>query len=186
MLHRFETNSKCGENRQIYTNYFAGTDLRKLLLDGYPRDFLIGMDIEQHYIDCGYLLFKDNPETCPIQFIVDEEWEPVEKMTIVHAGSVLHLFPNMEGIRQFLKKMTRMLKKGGVLVGGHVCADRPVEFFRESTQKVKYYMGLDEFKQLLILEGYTDIEIETTSRVGENEDFTAFWVSFYAVYNPQS
>lgn len=161
--------------------------MRKLLLDGYPKDYLIGMDIEQNYIDCGYLLFKDNPSTCPIQFIVNEEnaiWEPTEKMTIVHAGSVFHLFPNQEAIRQFVKVIAGMLKQGGVLVGGHVCADKPMEFFRQSTQKLKYYMGLDEFKQSLISEGFTNIEIETSPRLGDEEDFTAFWISFYAIYNP--
>ncbi|GAN02287.1 hypothetical protein MAM1_0020d01730 [Mucor ambiguus] len=50
----------------------TGTDLRKMMLDGYPKDYLIGMDIEQCYIDCGYELFKDDPDICPIRFIIDD------------------------------------------------------------------------------------------------------------------
>jgi hypothetical protein len=164
-----------------------------MILDGYPKYYLIGMDIEQCYIDCGYDLFKDNRNTCPIQFIIDNLFT-FEKthvlcntISIVHTGSVLHLF-DLDQITQFIHKATWLLKPGGVLVGGHVCADRSIQYFREATKAMKYYMAMDQFEQILIKEGFTDIKMETQPRIAEEDDeqrdFTAFWVSFYAVYNP--
>ncbi|KAI9259976.1 hypothetical protein EDC94DRAFT_694887 [Helicostylum pulchrum] len=166
-----------------------GTDLRKLLLDGYPKEYLIGLDIEQSYIDCGYELFGDSATTCPIQFIVRDllksECMLKEKMTVIHAGSVFHLFLNLDDMRQFLKKLIGNLKWGGLLVGGHVCAEKSRQFFRQSTQRLKFYLGIDEFKQLLQSEGFQEIEIETKPRISSDEEtFTAFWVSFCAIYQP--
>ncbi|KAL9539264.1 hypothetical protein MBANPS3_010366 [Mucor bainieri] len=171
----------------------TGTDLRKMMLDGYPKDYLIGMDIEQCYIDCGYELFKDDPDTCPIRFIIDDlfTFEKTHALcntiSIVHAGSVLHLF-DLDQIVQFIHRATWLLKPGGILAGGHVCADRSTQYFRHTTKSSKYYMAIDEFKQILITEGFTDIRLETQPRMKEDDDeerdFTAFWASFYAVYNP--
>lgn len=171
----------------------TGTDLRRLVLDGYPKDYLIGMDIEQCYIDCGYELFKEDPDICPIRFIIDDlfRFEKTHVLCntiwIVHAGSVLHLF-DLDQIVQFIHRATWLLKPGGILVGGHVCADRSTHYFRQATQSLKYYMAIDQFKQILIKEGFTDIQMETQPRIAEEDekerDFTAFWVSFYAVYNP--
>ncbi|KAK4515989.1 60S ribosomal protein L37B [Mucor velutinosus] len=171
----------------------TGTDLRKMMLDGYPKNYLIGMDIEQCYIDCGYELFKDNPDTCPIRFIIDDLFTfqkthvLCDTISIVHAGSVLHLF-DLDQIVQFIHRATWLLKIGGILVGGHVCADRSTQYFRQATKSLKYYMAIDEFEQILIKEGFTDIRMETQPRIAEEDDeerdFTAYWVSFYAVYNP--
>jgi trans-aconitate methyltransferase len=158
-------------------------------LDGYPSEYLMGMDIEQSYIDCGYMLFKDSPETCPIQFIVDttDNWQPEEKMFVVHAGSVFHLFMDGDTTRAFIKRIVKMLRPGGILVGGHVCTDQSMQYYRPSTKSLKFYMGLEDFKEMLISEGFSDIEIETMSRLGdEEEDFKAFWISFYAAYHPIS
>lgn len=172
-----------------------GTDLRKLLLDGYPRDYLIGMDIEQGYIDCGHALFKDSPETCPIQLIVDDLFKPdcqlsKNQMAVIHAGSVFHLFNGEDKIREFLQRLATFLKPGGLLVGGHVCADRSTEYFRQSTNSMKFYLGIEDFKQLLINEGFTQIEVQTRPRLCDEEaagvNFQAFWISFCAVYNPSS
>ncbi|KAI8640544.1 S-adenosyl-L-methionine-dependent methyltransferase [Parasitella parasitica] len=171
----------------------TGTDLRKLILDGYPKDYLIGMDIEQCYINCGYELFKDNSKTCPIKFIVDDLFT-FEKthvlcntISIVHAGSVLHLF-DLDQIKRFIHKATWLLKPGGILAGGHVCADRSTQYYRQATKSMKYYVSEDQFKQMLVTEGFTDIRTETELRIPEEDDeqrdFTAFWVSFYAIYNP--
>lgn len=163
--------------------------MRKLLLDGYPKDYLIGLDIEQSYIDCGYALFKDSPETCPIEFIVGDLLSSTcvltQKMAVIHAGSVFHLFIDIHLMRQFLQKLTGFLNPGGLLVGGHVCAEKSTQYFRESTNSMKFYLGIHEFEKLLISEGFTNIELETKPRIGrEHEDFTAFWVSFCAVYQP--
>ncbi|RCI05357.1 hypothetical protein CU098_013520, partial [Rhizopus stolonifer] len=169
----------------------TGTDLRKLLLDGYPKDYLIGIDIEECYIECGYELFKDSPTTCPIQFMVndlfslDEKHPLCDSISILHVGSVFHLFSDNQMVHEFLNKITWLLKAGGVLVGGHVCSDQSNEYFSHAKQTYKYYMGIEDFRQLLIKQGFSNIRIETQPRLEDEDDFTAFWISFYAVYSPK-
>jgi hypothetical protein len=171
-----------------------GTDLRKLLIDGYPKDCLIGMDIESSYIDCGYKLFQDDPATCPIQFLVndlftiDKSNNLCNTIEVVHTGSVFHLFSDQQMIRQFLHRITWLLRPGGLLLGGHVCADQSTQYFRQSTNRFKFYIGIDEFKALLNQEGFTAIKIKTDPRLldqeEEDEGFITFWISFSAVYRP--
>jgi hypothetical protein len=152
------------------------------------------MDIEQSYINCGYELFQDDPAICAIQFLVDDIFTInktnalCKTIEILHTGSVFHLFSDHQMIRQFLHRITWLLKPNGLLLGGHVCADQSIECFRQSTSRLKFYMGIDEFKNILNQEGFTDIKIETDPRPldqeEENPDFITFWISFSAVYRP--
>lgn len=50
----------------------VGSDVRKLAMDGYPANRIIGCDIRQTYIDLGHRLFTDKPESLSIRFIVDD------------------------------------------------------------------------------------------------------------------
>ncbi|KAF8321200.1 hypothetical protein DL93DRAFT_2052123 [Clavulina sp. PMI_390] len=52
-----------------------GTDLRKLLDDGYPSKLLIGGDSRRTYIDQGYELFQDSPATLPITYVIDDMFD---------------------------------------------------------------------------------------------------------------
>ncbi len=45
----------------------VGTDLRKLVSDGYPASNVIGCDLRPQYFDFGYELFGD-ADRCPIRF----------------------------------------------------------------------------------------------------------------------
>ena len=45
-----------------------GTDVRKLVHDGYPASRVLGCDLRQEYIDLGYTLYRDQ-DSCPIRFI---------------------------------------------------------------------------------------------------------------------
>ncbi|THH31627.1 hypothetical protein EUX98_g2555 [Antrodiella citrinella] len=48
-----------------------GTDVRKLVFDGYPASNVVGCDLRQEFIDLGYELYKDR-SSCAIRFIVDD------------------------------------------------------------------------------------------------------------------
>ncbi|PIL27558.1 hypothetical protein GSI_10709 [Ganoderma sinense ZZ0214-1] len=47
-----------------------GTDVRKLVCDGYPASNVVGCDLRPQYFDFGYELFGD-ADTCPIRFFAD-------------------------------------------------------------------------------------------------------------------
>jgi len=84
----------------------VGTELRKLVLDGYPSDpsspNLIGFDLHQDYIDCGFNLFQDGPTSdkpAPITFyegdIFDKGSSLVKvtgKVNYIFIADVFHLF----------------------------------------------------------------------------------------------
>ncbi|KAM5537134.1 hypothetical protein V8D89_009280 [Ganoderma adspersum] len=51
-----------------------GTDLRKLVCDGYPASNVIGCDLRRQYFDLGYELFGD-ADRCPIRFFAGNIFE---------------------------------------------------------------------------------------------------------------
>jgi len=83
-----------------------GTELRKLLVDGYPSDTLtpnlIGCDLRHEYIEYGHELYQDGPASdkpVPITFlqsdIFDEEsplFAMKGKIDYIFTSSVFHLF----------------------------------------------------------------------------------------------
>ena len=91
-----------------------GTDVRKLVWDGYPGHNVLACDIRQDFIDIGYDIYKDK-ESCPIHFFESDIFAvPLEpspsdsavtaslqegshlkqlrgRINHVHSGSVFHL-----------------------------------------------------------------------------------------------
>ncbi|PIL28962.1 hypothetical protein GSI_09009 [Ganoderma sinense ZZ0214-1] len=51
-----------------------GTDVRKLVCDGYPASNVVGCDLRPQYFDFGYELFGDT-DTCPIHFFADNVFD---------------------------------------------------------------------------------------------------------------
>lgn len=96
-----------------------GTDLRKLIADGYALENVVASDIEKDYYDLGHQLFRTTPETYPFPFIPGDVFDltselpearlntgpspPLRSLTslvplhsrvsVLHASSVFHLFP---------------------------------------------------------------------------------------------
>ncbi|KAG0172164.1 hypothetical protein DFQ28_011447 [Apophysomyces sp. BC1034] len=171
----------------------TGIDLRQLMLDGYPAEYLVGTDISRHYIDCGYDLCRDDQESLPIQFVVSNVFDStfVDTMSayhhqtaVVYAGSLIHLFHSSDLLRQFLQRVKWLLRPGGLLVGAHVASDHNV-CVRRGSRGYKQYIGLIELQHVLESEGFTDFEMQMDERLlqdDEPKDLIAFWLSFCAVY----
>ena len=49
----------------------VGTDVRKLVMDGYPAQNVLGADLRQAFIDLGYQLYQDTT-TNPIRFFTSD------------------------------------------------------------------------------------------------------------------
>jgi len=85
---------------------FMGTQLRKLLMDGYPSDHskpsLIGSDLRGEFIDLGYELFQDGPSSgraTPISLYQADIFDDTSKLyslkgqiRYIFTGSVFHIF----------------------------------------------------------------------------------------------
>lgn len=117
----------------------VGTDVRKLVYDGYPAKNVYGCDLYQAYLDCGYQLYQDKT-TCGITFFADDVFEmpyppPTtksmpEKVTAlshlvghvshIYAGELFHLFSETQQ-HQLAQRLAALLKRspGAVIYGKH-------------------------------------------------------------------
>ncbi|EJF63731.1 hypothetical protein DICSQDRAFT_167780 [Dichomitus squalens LYAD-421 SS1] len=123
-----------------------GTDLRKLVYDGYPASNVVGCDLRQEYFDFGYELFGDR-DRCPIRFFagnifdlpdvaahtaVVQETHPPNlasvdnlsqlrgNLTHIYTGALFHLF-NEETQYQLAIRLALLLKRtpGAIVFGRH-------------------------------------------------------------------
>ncbi|KAF5327164.1 hypothetical protein D9619_004547 [Psilocybe cf. subviscida] len=53
-----------------------GTDVRKVVLDGWPAQFVIASDIRQEFWDYGHKLFLSTAESLPVRFIAGDILDP--------------------------------------------------------------------------------------------------------------
>ncbi|KAG2036752.1 hypothetical protein BDR03DRAFT_1000264 [Suillus americanus] len=53
-----------------------GSDIREVMLDGFPADRVIGTDLRQELWDLGHELFKSTPETFPAHFVGGDAFNP--------------------------------------------------------------------------------------------------------------
>ncbi|KAI8584081.1 hypothetical protein K450DRAFT_296820 [Umbelopsis ramanniana AG] len=181
-----------------------GTDIRQLILDGYPGTSIVGVDLYRHFIDIGYDLFKDK-DTLDVKFISgnifddhflspsdDIETAPLDQykhqITYLNAGSVLHLFDG-EQIRNFIRRAALLMKPGGWFVGAHVGGNRTAQYQRLLQGDIKHFESADDLTTVLEDAGFTHIDMRATQRLDESrtdEGFVALWLTFKAVYRPSN
>jgi len=53
-----------------------GNDLRKLILDGYPQEVCIGVDLRKELWAFGHMMFRSTPESFPVPFIQGDVFDP--------------------------------------------------------------------------------------------------------------
>ncbi|KZP26751.1 hypothetical protein FIBSPDRAFT_819000 [Athelia psychrophila] len=118
-----------------------GTDVRKLVRDGYPESHVLGCDLRLEYITSGYNLFEDK-DSCKIRFFTADMFDiPVNaaagspdiplaeisrlsdlanRVTHLYAGALYHLF---DEATQYIMAigMARLTKRnsGTVIFGRH-------------------------------------------------------------------
>lgn len=116
----------------------VGSDVRKLVKDGYPASHVIGCDLRQEFIDYGYKLYDDR-ERCQIRFFPDDIFGipyPPTSLTAVsestglaslagqldhiYTGALFHLFDEATQYALALR-LTTLLKRepGAVVFGRH-------------------------------------------------------------------
>ncbi|KAF8890822.1 hypothetical protein CPB84DRAFT_1749022 [Gymnopilus junonius] len=125
-----------------------GVDVRKVVVDGWPVDKIIGSDIQQGFWDFGHLLFKSTPESFPAGFIVGDAFDSalidpeskgldenaplpplnqlkslsplLHKISAIHVSSVFHLFSE-ERQRELAGRLLSLLaiRPGSIILGMH-------------------------------------------------------------------
>ncbi|RUS23744.1 S-adenosyl-L-methionine-dependent methyltransferase [Jimgerdemannia flammicorona] len=162
----------------------TGTDLRQLVVDGYPASELVGIDQYALFVDAGYELFRDR-KTCGVRFVIGnalEEGFPRgtrlegERFEVVHAGSVVHLLDRKQ-IRNFVKGVRELVRPGGWFVGGHMGASETKDFVEVSG--LRHLEAPAEFKRILEEEGFVEVVVNAENR-GVREGVHTMWVDFVA------
>ncbi|KAK2593112.1 hypothetical protein QQS21_009202 [Conoideocrella luteorostrata] len=111
-----------------------GQDLRRLVLDGVPSENLVGLDIAGPLMDLGKDLFLDG-QTLRSSFVVADvfkgaaqgpAWTQLERggFDVIHCSAFFHLFPLQDQITA-AKKITGLVRKGGIIVGRQVGSVQP-------------------------------------------------------------
>jgi hypothetical protein len=130
-------------NNISHSKQIVGTDVRKLVYDGYPSSRVLGCDLRQSFINEGYELYGDR-ETCPIRFFTDDIFElplrpvtdgevqitPLSKVTRLehlrgrlshlYTGALFHLFdePTQAALAHRIGALVRK-EKGTTIFGRH-------------------------------------------------------------------
>lgn len=76
-----------------------GTDVRKLVADGYPASNVLGCDLRQEFIEYGYKLFKDK-DHCTIHFFASDIFEVPYPLPTDQASAVLVDVSNIKDLKQ--------------------------------------------------------------------------------------
>ncbi|EZF78364.1 hypothetical protein H105_00617 [Trichophyton soudanense CBS 452.61] len=103
-----------------------GTDIRKLILDGYRSDCILGLDIEKRFFDLGNMLYNKaqqcfkfrHADMLDINF-ADKYSDLEKKFQFIHTANVLHLFSVKEQ-DIFFRNLIYLAKPGGIIWGRQV------------------------------------------------------------------
>ncbi|OAL68878.1 hypothetical protein A7D00_7133 [Trichophyton violaceum] len=103
-----------------------GTDIRKLILDGYRSECILGLDIEKRFFDLGNMLYNEaqqcfkfrHADMLDINF-ADKYSDLGKKFQFVHTANVLHLFSVKEQ-DIFFRNLIYLAKPGGIIWGRQV------------------------------------------------------------------
>ena len=118
----------------------VGTDVRKLVRDGYPVSRVFGCDMRQEFIDLGYKLYGD-ADICAIQFFSSDIFDvPVcfmpmsfisdrpmtsimgvlGSLTYIYAGALFHLYDESTQ-HAIALRLAALIKResGSIIFGRH-------------------------------------------------------------------
>ncbi len=146
----------------------TGDDMRALIQDGYPVDFITGYDVEWDSIQLGFDLYQDKG-TFQNHFVVSPTLTfPPESFESVYSGSVLHVMLDKTAILLYLENAQNMLMPGGIFFGSTL-GFKSIPPGSASNRVTLLSEG--ELRALLERNSFTNIEIQ----VNPNEDKERLW-----------
>ncbi|KAJ5559812.1 hypothetical protein N7513_002211 [Penicillium frequentans] len=105
-----------------------GTDIRKLVLDGFPPENILGLDIENRYFDVGRTLYNEDLMSTKLRFRKADMTDPKfatkypelkSRFHFVHSANVIHLF-GMAEQEVFFRNLVHLVAPGGTIWGRQV------------------------------------------------------------------
>lgn len=173
--------SPVADRRLLDIGCCFGTDLRRLILDGFQSENLLGLDINDTFIRLGLeLLFEDGRQEDPLtqRFVTGDILDPEveEKLTklkefkekgidVIYAGSVYHLL-NQDDTVRLSESMYRLLSPGGSCFGRTVGipGDRPDGIIMDRStsngKDLRYLHSAESLRRQLSTIGFVNIRID--------------------------
>ncbi|KAG7086729.1 hypothetical protein E1B28_002662 [Marasmius oreades] len=151
-----------------------GSDIRKLIFDGFEAENVLGIDLEKGYFDLGVMMYNEYSKS-PFEF---READVLSKdfcrfnpglesgFDFVHSANVIHLFEATRQL-QFFRIMAFLAKPGGCIWGRQVglIEDENTEVYRQPSGKGARFTA-SEFKSLIVeATGWDEEEIGYQSRM---------------------
>ena len=95
----------------------TGDDIRALVHDGYPRDKIVGYDVNWSSINLGFDLYLDRDMWID-RFVVSKKF-PFQSPTfdVVYSGFVLHVLGTSRAVKSYLSNAYSVLKPTGIFFG---------------------------------------------------------------------
>ncbi|TCD66533.1 hypothetical protein EIP91_001254 [Steccherinum ochraceum] len=141
VYHEVVESGKSGNTTFLDLGCCMGTDVRKLVYDGYTASNVVGVDLRQEFIDLGYDLYRDR-DTSPIRFFTDDiftvspdstkfqdsvEFSQATKLTQLggkvshfYLGALFHLYDEDTQFQIALAVATLLKReKGSIAFGRH-------------------------------------------------------------------
>ncbi|KAF8638313.1 hypothetical protein AX17_002333 [Amanita inopinata Kibby_2008] len=107
-----------------------GNDLRKIVVDGWPVENVLGSDLRSAFWDCGHALFKSTPETFPAAFVPGDAFDP----SMIASREPFYQEPQTP--RPDLKSLTSLTP-----LQGHVSAIHASSFFHLFDEEKQLYLA---------------------------------------------
>jgi len=150
-----------------------GTDVRKLVLDGYPASQVVGCDLRPEFISSGHKLYNDEA-TCPIHFFSDDmfnipaEAQPaasvpsgdfslrsvtslghlVGRMAYIYTGALFHLFDEDTQFAIALRLAVLLKREPGSTIFGRHQGLETAGYINDHLGRVRYGHSPTSWQQL--------------------------------------
>ncbi|PSR90483.1 hypothetical protein PHLCEN_2v4901 [Hermanssonia centrifuga] len=152
---------KAGNTIFIDLGCCMGSDVRKLVADGYPASNVLGCDLRQEFIDCGHNFYNDS-ETCKIRFFTSDIFEVPypfsaesalaftgisqvtgllqlrEAVTHFYTGALFHLFDEATQYALALRVAMLLKRKPGTVVFGRHQGLPEAGMINDHMQRTRY------------------------------------------------
>jgi len=143
-----------------------GTDVRKLILDGWPKEDITAVDIEPGYWQFGMDMYSDKEKlNVPTIWsdLTKDDFNSDKKLSgsfdFIYTGAVLHCLTEDQAVG-FVKNIKEILKSGGVYFGSTLGAVQPMPWSRTLDKSQRRYLHSQETLQHLFEEAaYVDVQV---------------------------
>jgi predicted TPR repeat methyltransferase len=148
-----------------------GTDVRRMIVDGVPREHIWGVDLRSDFFEVGFLMFNDR-DTMKDHFIAADllvkdtsSWSErlKEGFNIVYCGSVFHLLDEEQICLLANNIYNVLLKPGGIFFGRTMGSASDASLRFEYGNQLKFLHSKKTMKSMLESVGFINVSIEYDS-----------------------